>query len=154
VRKIRKGTRIVEYRGERLSSADVDRRYERRVRGPDHTFLFLVRRGVYVDASRRGNDARFINHSCEPSCEAVLDDGRVFIEAIRDIAVGEELTYDYALDPDDRPRRSWKSAYPCRCGSRRCRKTTVDAKLVSSTARGARGRVTRSPSVRGRSRRS
>jgi SET domain-containing protein len=130
VRDIRKGTRIGEYRGERLSAEEVDRRYPGWDGEPDHTFLFEVGEDVCIDASRRGNAARYINHSCEPNCEAVEEDDRIFIEALKDIPAGTELTYDYSLEPADVPRRAWKRAYGCRCGAARCRGTMVDAALL------------------------
>jgi SET domain-containing protein len=69
----------------------------------------------------RGNDARFINHSCDPNCEAVEEDDRIFIEALRDIERGEELVYDYAYEREGRMRPEWKRLYACRCGAKKCR---------------------------------
>jgi SET domain-containing protein len=135
VRNIPEGTRIVEYRGERLTDEQVERRYGEWDGKPEHTFLFEVSRGVCIDAARRGNAARYVNHSCEPNCEAVEEDGRIFIEAIEDIPAGAELTYDYSLEPADVPRRAWVRAYGCRCGASACRGTMVDARLTSARTR-------------------
>ena len=90
-RDIPKGTRIVEYLGERISHAQADARYEEKGQDDGHTFLFVVSSKVVIDAGVDGNDARFINHSCDPNCETVIEGGRVFIEALRDIRPGEEL---------------------------------------------------------------
>jgi len=125
-RRIRKGTRIVEYLGERISHAQADARYEARGQDDGHTFLFVVSSRIVIDAGVNGNDARFINHSCDPNCETVIEGGRVFIEALRDIEPGEELGYEYGLtwetsdDPDE------LANYACRCGAARCRGTMLD----------------------------
>jgi len=125
-RRIRKGTRIVEYLGERISHAQADARYAARGQDDGHTFLFVVSSRIVIDAGVNGNDARFINHSCDPNCETVIEGGRVFIEALRDIEPGEELGYEYGLtwetsdDPDE------LANYACRCGAARCRGTMLD----------------------------
>jgi SET domain-containing protein len=120
-RKIRKGTRIIEYLGDRVSHREADRRYEHRPITDNHTFLFIVDRAVVIDAGSAGNDARYINHSCDPNCESLIEDRRVFIEAIRTIGAGEELTYDYQIgrDRDDPPNVD--QIYACRCGAPGCR---------------------------------
>jgi SET domain-containing protein len=114
--------RIIEYKGKRLSSAEADAHY-----GPNEktaiVLLFSVDESTVIDAAVGGNAARYINHSCSPNCEAVMEDGRIFIEARRRIEPGEELTYDYHLELDARERRKSAQLYPCRCGSRRCRGT-------------------------------
>jgi len=73
-----------------------------------------------------GNDARWINHSCDPNCEAIEEDDRIFICAIRDIEAGEELFYDYALEIDEPITEESKKKYACRCGSSNCRGTMLD----------------------------
>ena len=124
---IPRGTRLIEYVGERLSPDEADRRY------PDtderhHTYLFAIDDDVVIDAAVNGNEARFINHSCEPNCDAVIDEQRIFIESIRDVAVGEELTYDYAYVLDERHTPAAKRRYPCTCGAPRCRGTILAKK--------------------------
>jgi SET domain-containing protein len=125
-RTIRKGTRIVEYLGDRISHEAADERYETKGQDDGHTFLFVVNDEVVIDAGVGGNDARFINHSCDPNCETVIEGGRVFIEAVRTIRPGEELGYEYGLtwestdDPDE------LANYACRCGAARCRGTMLD----------------------------
>ena len=92
--RIRKGMRIIEYLGERVSHAEADRRYEHKDAEDAHTFLFIVDARTVIDAGIGGNEARFVNHACEPNCESVIEARRVFIEAVRSIEPGEELTYD------------------------------------------------------------
>lgn len=125
MRRIRKGQRIIEYVGERITQEEADRRYDDDKMDRHHTFLFAVDDDVVIDAAVNGNDARFINHSCDPNCQAVDEDGRIFIEAIRNIQPGAELAYDYRYerDPDDGPER--EGLYPCRCGTTRCRGTLL-----------------------------
>jgi SET domain-containing protein len=120
-RRIRKGTRIIEYLGERVSHAEADRRYEDKGANDAHTFLFIVDSRTVIDAGVGGNEARFINHACEPNCESVIENRRVFIDALHALEPGEELTYDYQIkrEPDDPP--DVDSIFACRCGSARCR---------------------------------
>src|SRR5512135_2830277 len=92
---IPEGTRIIEYRGERISPAEADRRYDDDASEHPRVLLFSVNSRTVIDAGVGGNEAQFINHSCEPNCEAVTEKRRVFIEALRDITPGEELLYDY-----------------------------------------------------------
>lgn len=121
-RKIRKGKTIIEYRGERTTWAIASRRPDSDPENPYHTFVFELTDGEVIDAGRRGNAARWINHSCDPNCETYEDaDGRVFIEARRKIKRGEELTYDYRLSWDGRVTRKVREAFACRCGTSRCR---------------------------------
>jgi uncharacterized protein len=119
------GTRIIEYVGDRISPDEADLRYDDEHMRRHHTFLFAVDDDTVIDAGVGGNEARFINHSCEPNCEAVDYDGRIFIEALRDIAPGEELFYDYAYELDEKITPSLKKRYPCRCGSKGCRGTIL-----------------------------
>jgi SET domain-containing protein len=121
-RTIRKGARIVEYRGKRLDPDEVDWDPYADPKNPYHTFLFETADGTTIDAGVRGNAARWINHSCAPNCETYEDDdGRVYIEARRTIRAGEELTYDYRLNYEGRVTRRVLEAYTCRCGAPRCR---------------------------------
>ena len=120
-RPIVKGTRIIEYQGERITPDEADERYDDDAMERPHTFLFTVDKKTVIDAARQGNEARFINHSCEPNCEAVVEDGRVFIQAVLDIPPGAELTYDYHLERPGRYRVEWMERYACHCGATSCR---------------------------------
>ena len=121
VRRIRKGTRIIEYLGDRVSHHQADLRYEHKDISDNHTFLFIVDRGVVIDGGANGNDARFINHSCDPNSESLIDDRRVFIEAIRTIRPGEEITYDYQIGRDRSDPPNIDEIFACRCGAQDCR---------------------------------
>jgi SET domain-containing protein len=121
VRRIRKGTRLIEYIGERISPEEADRRYDDDAVDHPHTWLFTVDAATLIDGAVAGNEARYINHSCSPNCEAVDVDGRIFVDARRDIRPGEELTYDYRLERDGHWRPDYAERYACRCGARNCR---------------------------------
>ena len=126
VRPIAKGERIVEYLGERVSHAVADARYDDHKGGLHHTFLFTVSRKVVIDATVDGNEARFINHSCDPNCESVIEGGRVFIDAAKPIKAGAELTYDYAYTRDGSETEEEETGlYGCRCGAKSCRGTIL-----------------------------
>ncbi len=127
---IRKGTRILEYLGERISHAEADRRYARKREDDGHTFLFVASNRTVIDAGVNGNDARFINHSCQPNCETVIENSRVFIDAVRNIKPGEELGYDYQLTWESTDDPAELALYACRCGARRCRGTMLDPEPV------------------------
>lgn len=123
---IKKGARILEYLGERISHAEADRRYELKGDDDGHTFLFIASNRTVIDAGVYGNDARFINHSCNPNCETVIEGSRVFIDAIRNIKPGEELGYDYQLTWESTDDPAELALYACRCGAKRCRGTMLD----------------------------
>jgi hypothetical protein len=121
------GTRLIEYAGQRLTPAQAEARY------PDdgtrhHTYLFAIDDAVVVDAAVDGNAARFLNHSCAPNCDAVIEDGRIWLETVHDIEPGEELVYDYAYVLAERHTPAAKRRYPCRCGAVTCRGTILARK--------------------------
>jgi len=122
-RRIRKGARIIEYLGERISPAEADARYEGGPAKHPRVLLFTVDAETVIDAGTGGNAARFINHSCKPNCEAVTRGGRIWISAVRNIQIGEELTYDYGLTGEPEDPDEQKRLYACRCGADTCRGT-------------------------------
>jgi hypothetical protein len=124
-RRIRKGTRIVEYLGERVSHAEADRRYETKDATDAHTFLFIVDSRAVIDAGVDGNEARFLNHSCRPNCESVIENRRVFIEATRTIEPGEEMTYDYQIQREEDDPPGIEEVFACHCGFAECRGTML-----------------------------
>jgi hypothetical protein len=124
-RAIRKGARIIEYVGERISQAVADERYDDTAMSRHHTFLFNVDEDTVIDAAHEGNDARFINHSCAPNCQAFLEGDRIFIYALRDINAGEELSYDYGYDRTEDMGPEEEALYVCRCGAPTCRGTIL-----------------------------
>lgn len=128
-RKIKKGTQVIEYRGQRISWDEALKRPETDADNPFHTFFFSLDDGRVIDAGVRGNVARWINHSCAPNCETMEeDDGRVYIYAKRKITEGEELTYDYKLSIDGKLTRRERAYFDCRCGRKKCRGTMLDKK--------------------------
>ena len=124
-KRIPKGTRIIEYVGERVSHDEADRRYEEKDANDSHTFLFIVDSKTVIDAGVDGNDARFFNHSCDPNCESTVEKRRVYIEAIRDIDAGAELTYDYQIQREDDDPDNIDEVFACRCGFPKCRGTML-----------------------------
>ena len=122
---IPKGTRIIEYKGERISHEEADERYSDLHANSPHTMLFTLNDGIVIDATRRGNSARWINHCCAPNCEIADDDNHIFIDAARDIRRGEELSYDYNLQIGEPHTPEAKREHACFCGSRRCRGTML-----------------------------
>jgi SET domain-containing protein len=114
------GTRIVEYTGERISSDESTRRAEASGGPVNHTFFFSLADGMLIDGGSGGNDARWINHACEPNCEAYEEDGKVFIYSLQDIEAGEELNYNYALIYEARHTPAIKRAFACHCGAPSC----------------------------------
>jgi SET domain-containing protein len=126
-RRIPEGTWIVQYTGELISHEESDRRHDAAVAARHHTFHFILDEAHVIDATEHGSDARYINHSCEPNCEALYDeeDREIWIVAVRDILPHEELTYDYGFTVE---MESWEEArrlYPCRCGAPSCRGTIL-----------------------------
>ncbi len=113
---IRAGTRIIEYLGEKIDKTESLRRCE-----ADNEYIFTLNEQQDLDGNVEWNPARFINHSCAPNCDAEMDEDRIWIVANRDIAAGEEITFNYGFDLED-----YKN-YPCRCGSPECVGFMVDA---------------------------
>lgn len=125
---IRKGEWIVEYTGEKITWGESDRRYDDNSMSRHHTFLFTLNQRYVIDAAVGGNDARYLNHSCDPNCEAVITGGHIYIAALRDIRKGEELVYDYSYARDKDTTEEDEKLYVCRCGSPKCRGTILEPK--------------------------
>lgn len=128
------GLELIEYKGKRISHDQADRRY---AGGSEtgHTFLFTLNEHWIIDANVEGNNARWINHSCDPNCQAVLHESpddpkqdRVIIETLRPIRAGEELTYDYGIRLDEPHTARLKKIWACLCGSPRCTGTMLRPK--------------------------
>ncbi len=118
-RVVRKGEQIIQYKGEKISKKESERRallhYDDSVRtGSGAVYLFILNKKYDVDGSMEWNIARLINHSCEPNCEAVIIQGKIWVIAKRRIKEGEELAFDYGFDLD-----CWQD-HPCRCGKQNC----------------------------------
>jgi SET domain-containing protein len=140
-RRIRKGTRIVEYTGERISNKEADRRYDDTMMKRHHTFLFTLDSKTVIDGAIKtgGGDASFINHSCEPNCEAVITDRKIFIHALHTIEPGEELAYDYQYERTGKNDAELEKFYVCKCGAPGCRGSIMKpAKKQKTRARAHR----------------
>ncbi len=124
-RRIRKGTRIIEYAGERITQDVADERYDDESMKRHHTFLFTLDEDTVIDAAVDGNEARFINHSCDPNCQAFIEGKQIFIYSIRTIEEGEELCYDYAYERVEGMDEESEKLYVCRCGAKTCRGTIL-----------------------------
>ena len=93
---ISSGTRIIEYVGERIDKIESAKRCE-----AENAYIFTIDDDCDLDGNVAWNPAKFINHSCAPNCEAEWDEGRIFINAIRDLKQGEELTFNYGFDLEE-----------------------------------------------------
>ena len=133
---LKAGERLIQYTGEIITWDEAQRRHPHDPADPNHTFYFHIDDGRVIDALYGGNSSRWINHSCAPNCEAEETvDGRVFIRALRDIAAGEELFYDYGLVVDERYTPKLKAEYACHCGAPGCRGTLLAPKRRSAAPR-------------------
>ena len=118
---IPKGTRIIEYIGEKVTNAEGERRADivldksKRSKTTGAVYLFELNKRYDIDGYVPYNTARYINHSCDPNCETEIIQGKIWIIAIKDIQKGEELNYNYgyAFDEDF-------EEHPCLCGTDRC----------------------------------
>lgn len=121
--------RIVQYRGREITWDEALDRAAARGGPHNHTFFFSLANGNVIDGGDGGNAARWINHSCEPNCEAIEEeDGRIFIFALHDIAAGAELSYSYPLIYDGRHTPAVKRTFACRCGAPGCTGTMLAPK--------------------------
>ena len=117
---IPKGTSIIEYVGEKISKAEAERRgpsleeLAQKTHDQGAVYIFELNGRQDIDGNFPYNTARYINHSCDPNCEAEIDRGRIWTIALRDIAKGEELSYNYGYDLE------CFEDHLCRCGTSRC----------------------------------
>lgn len=141
--RIRKGQRVIEYTGERISNDEADSRYDETAMRRHHTFLFTVTARTVVDGAINGNESIYINHSCDPNCEAVIDGGRIFIEAVRTIQPGEELVYDYQYERTGEDDDDMEKFYKCLCGAPNCRGSIMKSKPAPRRKKSGKRRVKR-----------
>ena len=119
---IKKGTRVIEYIGEKVTRAEGNRRSEKRIKKylnsnkTGSVYIFELNRKFDIDGSFSYNKARYINHSCSPNCEVDIIDDQIWISSIKNIKKGDELSYDYGyeFDQDD------FTDHECKCGSKNC----------------------------------
>ncbi len=122
------GECIIEYKGKEITWDQAIARAQQSAGPQNHTFFFSLSNGNVIDGGDGGNASRWINHSCEPNCEAIEDQGRIYLYAICDIACGEELSYSYPLIYDGRHTPAVKRAFACRCGTPSCTGTMLAPK--------------------------
>ncbi|MBV7536619.1 SET domain-containing protein-lysine N-methyltransferase [Duganella sp. sic0402] len=128
-RDIAPGEPVVEYAGREITWDEAQVRAEIQGGPHNHTFFFSLSNGNVIDGGDHGNEARYINHSCEPNCEAIEEeDGRIFIYALHDIKQDEELSYSYPLIYEGRHTPAIKRAFACRCGAEKCTGTMLAPK--------------------------
>jgi len=127
-KKIPKGTKVIEYVGEKITKKEAEKRADRQVElamgngEVGAVYIFELNKRYDIDGNVEWNPAKWINHSCDPNCEAEIEDGHIWITSIRDIEKGEEITYNYGYDIDN-----YKD-HPCRCGSKNCVGYILDKK--------------------------
>lgn len=123
---IPKGTRIFEYAGQRVLKTDLVNDLANGL--TSMSYVMNLNKIMAIDGERDGNDARFINHSCNPNCEVLYFNETPYIYAMQEIQEGQELNFDYKLGFDtetnlsDSQKKEW---FPCNCGSENCRGTLV-----------------------------
>ncbi len=119
---IKKGTRIIEYIGDKVSKKEGDLRSEKRIKRylnskvTGSVYIFELNKRYDIDGSPRYNKARYINHSCSPNCEVEITNGHIWIKSIKRILKNQELTYDYGYDFDEEDYKDHK----CNCKSSNC----------------------------------
>src|SRR3989344_3736185 len=115
---IKKGTKIVEYLGEKVTKEEGTHREQAQLKKAKHgagqVYVFELDDEWDIDGDVEYNDARFINNSCDPNCKVIIKEGHIWIVTKRDIKAGEELSYDYGFDDED-----YKD-FPCKCGAKNC----------------------------------
>jgi len=128
-------TIVIEYRGRRLTHRQADRLYGGNA-DSGHTFIFSLNDQYVIDGNVEGNSARWINHSCAPNCRAYIQENtlndprqdRIFIETLRAIRQGEEITFDYGIRLSERHTVRMKRIWACRCGEKNCSGTILKSK--------------------------
>jgi SET domain-containing protein len=126
---IKKGEKVIEYVGDIVTKAESDKIADEQLeKSEGHSkeggvYIFELNKKYDINGNVSWNPARFINHSCDPNCETEGDDWHIWIEAMRDIKKGEELSYDYCYDIDN-----WEE-HPCKCGAKNCVGYIVNEKL-------------------------
>ncbi len=125
IEEIEKGTRIIEYVGDKVTKAESEKRSIKMINKAERTgggavYIFELTKRHDIDGSIPRNIARFVNHSCKPNCETDIIRGHIWIIAKRNIKKGEELSYDYGYDIDN------FRDHPCHCGNDNCVGYIVD----------------------------
>lgn len=119
IKDIPAGKKIIEYLGERIDKEESERRANAQMEHAEKTgdaavYIFTLNKKWDLDGNMPWNTARLLNHSCAPNCEAWIEDKQIFLYSLREIAKGEELTFDYGFDIEN------YEDHPCLCGSDDC----------------------------------
>ncbi|MEO1824661.1 MAG: SET domain-containing protein-lysine N-methyltransferase [Roseibacillus sp.] len=119
IKEIPVGKKIIEYLGERIDKEESERRANAQMEHAEKTgdaavYIFTLNKKWDLDGNMPWNTARLLNHSCAPNCEAWIEDKQIFLYSLREIAKGEELTFDYGFDIEN------YEDHPCLCGSDDC----------------------------------
>ena len=133
--KLPAGLEVMDYAGRLRTHAWIDKAYANTVES-GHTFLFTLNDRYVIDGNFDANDARWINHSCEPNCKPYVIESpdkdpkrdRIIIETMREIEAGEELTFDYGIKLECRHTARLKKIWQCRCGAPSCSGTMLKPK--------------------------
>ena len=112
-KKIKKGSKIIEYKGKLISKKESDD--NPKFDNTKRIYIFEINKRYDLDGDFKFNTARLINHSCNPNCEVIGEGLKLWIQSIKDIKKGEELSYDYGFSFD----QDFKN-YPCKCNSLNC----------------------------------
>ena len=110
---IKKGTRIIEYKGKLISKIESEN--NPKFDNSKKIYIFEINKRYDLDGNFKFNTAKLINHSCNPNCEVIGERLKLWIESVKDIKKGEELSYDYGFSFD----QDFKN-YPCKCNSSNC----------------------------------
>ncbi|MEX0920429.1 MAG: SET domain-containing protein-lysine N-methyltransferase [Candidatus Pacearchaeota archaeon] len=129
-KEIPKGTEVIEYVGEKIGKREAEERADKQFKrgkdkknGEGHVYIFELNKRYDIDGNFSWNTARLINHSCDPNCEAEIEDNkRIWITSIKDIKKGEEITFNYGYSIDN------FEDHLCKCGSKNCIGYIVDKK--------------------------
>lgn len=116
---IKKGTHIIEYIGEKITKTESERRNDAwskiaKEKNLGAVYIFELNKRYDLDGNVEYNTAKHINHSCDPNCEAVNSRGHIWIVAIKNIQVGEELSFNYGYNIEH------FMDHPCNCGVKYC----------------------------------
>ena len=122
---LKKGELVLEYLGAIIDWPEALRRHPHDPAQPNHTFYFTLDDERVIDGNDGGNRARWINHSCQPNCESETKGEKVWVRALRNLAAGQELNYDYGLVIDEPLTPQLQKDYQCLCGSKKCRGTLL-----------------------------
>ena len=119
---IKRGEKIIQYVGDKVTKSEGDKRSAYRIKNylnsskTGSVYIFELNSKYDIDGFVRKNKARYINHSCDPTCEVDIIKNEIGISSIKKIKKGEELSYDYGYSFDKDDFRD----HVCKCGSKNC----------------------------------